>query len=125
MWKLKIGAETDRGDGGGGGSERWLRSLNNHLGRQVWEFHPDLGTQEEHQQIDDARRDFWERRFEKRHSSDLLMRIQVHPQSQTLEFFVVLVWFYDLGSVIKKRKQSMRSKLGFYFLFFSFWFNLI
>jgi cycloartenol synthase len=89
MWKLKIGAETVRGDGGGGGgSERWLRSLNNHMGRQVWEFHPELGTQEELQQIDNARRGFWERRFEKRHSSDLLMRIQVAPESQTLEFFV-------------------------------------
>nr|Q8W3Z4.1 RecName: Full=Cycloartenol synthase [Betula platyphylla]BAB83085.1 cycloartenol synthase [Betula platyphylla] len=77
MWKLKIGAETARGDGGGGGgSETWLRSLNNHLGRQIWEFHPELGTQEELQQIDDARRRFWERRFERRHSSDLLMRIQ-------------------------------------------------
>ncbi|GLT53537.1 hypothetical protein SLA2020_268020 [Shorea laevis] len=77
MWKLKIGAETARGDGGGGGgSETWLRSLNNHLGRQMWEFHPELGTQEELQQIDDARRSFWERRFERRHSSDLLMRIQ-------------------------------------------------
>lgn len=82
MWKLNIGAETVGEDGGGSGSERWLRSLNNHLGRQVWEFHPELGTPEELQQIEDARRDFSERRFDKRHSSDLLMRIQVISESQ-------------------------------------------
>ncbi|KAM4113421.1 hypothetical protein ACJW30_05G219000 [Castanea mollissima] len=79
MWKLKNGAETvgeernnDDESGGSTGSETWLRALNGHLGRQVW----DLGTPEELQQIEDARRGFSDRRFEKRHSSDLLMRIQ-------------------------------------------------
>ncbi|XP_030971550.1 cycloartenol synthase-like isoform X4 [Quercus lobata] len=83
MWKLKTGAETVREErnnddesGGSTGSETWLRTLNGHLGRQVWEFHPELGTPEELQQIEDARRGFSDRRFEKRHSSDLLMRIQ-------------------------------------------------
>ncbi|KAM3749852.1 hypothetical protein ACB098_05G216900 [Castanea mollissima] len=83
MWKLKNGAETVREErnnddesGGSTGSETWLRALNGHLGRQVWEFHPELGTPEELQQIEDARRSFSDRRFEKRHSSDLLMRIQ-------------------------------------------------
>ncbi|KAM4113419.1 hypothetical protein ACJW30_05G218800 [Castanea mollissima] len=80
MWKLKTGAETVReernnGDESGGstGSETWLRTLNSHLGRQET---PELGTPEELQQIEDARRGFSDRRFEKRHSSDLLMRIQ-------------------------------------------------
>ncbi|KAK4587597.1 hypothetical protein RGQ29_018848 [Quercus rubra] len=83
MWKLKNGAETMREErnnndesGGSTGSETWLRTLNGHLGRQVWEFHPELGTPEELQQSEDARRSFSDRRFEKRHSSDLLMRIQ-------------------------------------------------
>ncbi|KAL0012883.1 hypothetical protein SO802_007991 [Lithocarpus litseifolius] len=58
------------------GSETWLRTLNGYLGRQVWEFHPELGTPEELQQIEDARRGFSNRRFDKCHSSDLLMRIQ-------------------------------------------------
>lgn len=84
MWKLKIGTETLGGDGGGG-SERWLRSLNNHLGRQVWEFHPELGTPEELQQIDNARRAFSESRFEKRHSSDLLMRNQFAMENPSFE----------------------------------------
>ncbi|XP_065624628.1 cycloartenol synthase-like [Quercus suber] len=83
MWKLKTGAEivreernNDDESGGSTGSETWLRTLNGHLGRQVWEFHPELGTPEELQQIKGARRGFYDRRFEKRHSSDLLMRIQ-------------------------------------------------
>lgn len=82
MWKLKIGAETV-GEGGSGGE--WVRSLNNHLGRQVWEFYPELGTPEELQQIQDARDAFFNHRFQKQHSSDLLMRIQVHPTSSILE----------------------------------------
>ncbi|KAM1275710.1 hypothetical protein ACFX13_026098 [Malus domestica] len=72
MWKLKVGAETVGGEGGG----QWLKSVNNRLGRQVWEFHPETGTPEELQQIEDARKAFWNHRFERRHSSDLLMRIQ-------------------------------------------------
>ncbi|XP_050384315.1 cycloartenol synthase isoform X2 [Argentina anserina] len=72
MWKLKIGSDTVRE----GGDHQWLRSVNNHLGRQVWEYHPELGTPEELQQIEDARKAFWDNRFETKHSSDLLMRIQ-------------------------------------------------
>ncbi|KAM1513985.1 hypothetical protein FF1_025506 [Malus domestica] len=55
MWKLKVGAETVGGEGGG----QWLKSVNNHLGRQVWEFHPETGTPEELHQIEDARKAFW------------------------------------------------------------------
>jgi cycloartenol synthase len=67
MWKLKI-AE---------GGSPWLRTLNNHVGRQVWEFDPNLGSPEELAEIERARVSFSESRFEKKHSSDLLMRIQV------------------------------------------------
>ncbi|GMN53288.1 hypothetical protein TIFTF001_022422 [Ficus carica] len=42
MWKLKI-AE---------GGNPWLRTLNNHVGRQVWEFDPDLGSPEDLAQIE-------------------------------------------------------------------------
>ncbi|XXG64377.1 hypothetical protein AAC387_Pa05g2348 [Persea americana] len=66
MWKLKI-AE---------GGNPWLRSLNNHVGRQVWEFEPELGTPEELLEIERAREGFQELRFQKKHSSDLLMRMQ-------------------------------------------------
>ncbi|XP_077238616.1 cycloartenol synthase 1 [Tasmannia lanceolata] len=66
MWKLKI-AE---------GGSPWLRTLNNHVGRQVWEFDPKLGTPEERMEIEKARESFSKLRFEKKHSSDLLMRLQ-------------------------------------------------
>ena len=69
MWKLKI-AE--------GGDHPWLRSVNNHVGRQVWEFDPKLiASPEELMQIEEAREAFRKNRFQKKHSSDLMMRIQV------------------------------------------------
>ena len=67
MWKLKI-AE---------GGSPWLRTTNNHVGRQIWEFDPDLGSPEEQAEIERVRETFSEHRFEKKHSADLMMRIQV------------------------------------------------
>ncbi|KAF5184269.1 Terpene cyclase/mutase family member [Thalictrum thalictroides] len=71
MWKLKIA------EGGGDSS---LRSLNNHVGRQVWEFDPNLGTPEEREQVEKARENFRNHRFQKKHSSDLLMRFQMEKE---------------------------------------------
>ena len=68
MWKLKV-AE---------GGSPWLRSLNNHSGRQIWEFDPNLGSPEELEEIKKVRETFRENRFSQKQSSDLLMRIQVH-----------------------------------------------
>lgn len=67
MWKLKFGD----------GSSPWLRSLNGHVGRQTWEFDPSLGSPEELAEIEKLREQFRSNRFEKRHSADLLMRLQV------------------------------------------------
>ncbi|KAB1212040.1 Cycloartenol synthase 2 [Morella rubra] len=66
MWKLKF-AE---------GGSPWLRSLNDHVGRQFWEFDPKLGSPEDLAEIEKARENFSKNRFEKKHSSDLLMRLQ-------------------------------------------------
>ncbi|KAI3963265.1 hypothetical protein MKW92_025056, partial [Papaver armeniacum] len=73
MWRLKI-AE---------GGNQWLRTTNNHIGRQIWEFDPNLGTPEELQEIENARESFRNHRFEKKHSSDLLMRIQFAKENQS------------------------------------------
>ncbi|OVA00041.1 hypothetical protein BVC80_1691g4 [Macleaya cordata] len=73
MWKLKIGAE----EGAGGNHHPWLRTLNNHVGRQVWEFDPNLGTPEELMEIEKAREAFRNHRFDQKISSDLLLRFQV------------------------------------------------
>ncbi|THG23160.1 hypothetical protein TEA_008068 [Camellia sinensis var. sinensis] len=66
MWKLKI-AE---------GGSPWLRTLNDHVGRQFWEFDPKLGSPEELSEIEKVRDNFRNNRFQKKHSADLLMRIQ-------------------------------------------------
>ncbi|KAF7148842.1 hypothetical protein RHSIM_Rhsim03G0270500 [Rhododendron simsii] len=72
MWKLKI-AE--------GGGSPWLRTVNGHVGRQFWEFDPTevpLGSTDHEiiTEIDKARENFHNNRFHRKHSSDLLMRIQ-------------------------------------------------
>ncbi|CAN1748561.1 Cycloartenol synthase [Linum perenne] len=66
MWRLKLS------EGG-----PFLKSCNNHVGRQFWEFDSDLGTHEERAQIDEARLRYTQNRFQAKQSSDLLMRLQV------------------------------------------------
>ncbi|KAH0462639.1 hypothetical protein IEQ34_010214 [Dendrobium chrysotoxum] len=66
MWKLKI-AE---------GGSPWLRSTNGHVGRQVWEFDPEMGTPEEIAEIEKAREAFRKNRFSIKHSADIPMRLQ-------------------------------------------------
>ncbi|KAL8135301.1 hypothetical protein AgCh_010095 [Apium graveolens] len=66
MWKLKVAQ----------GESPWLRTLNNHSGRQIWEFDPKLGSPEELAEIEKVRESFRHNRSTKKHSSDLLMRLQ-------------------------------------------------
>ncbi|KAK9931606.1 hypothetical protein M0R45_018878 [Rubus argutus] len=68
MWRLKV---SD-----GGRDDPWLTSVNNHIGRQFWEFDPNLGTSEERAHVEKARREFHNNRFRSKYSSDLLMRLQ-------------------------------------------------
>lgn len=65
MWRLKL----SQGDG--------VTSTNNHTGRQLWEYDSNDGTDEERALVENARKEFYENRYETKHSSDLLMRIQV------------------------------------------------
>ncbi|KAF3776518.1 Cycloartenol synthase [Nymphaea thermarum] len=67
MWRLKV-AE--------GGGDPWLRTTNNHVGRDVWEFDPDFGSEEDRKAVEEAQVNFTKHRFEKKHSSDLIMRMQ-------------------------------------------------
>jgi len=66
MWKLKIGGEKSP----------WLETLNDHVGRQYWEFDPNAGTPEERLAVENARAEYYKTRFLYRHSGDLLMRLQ-------------------------------------------------
>ena len=67
MWKLKLSE----------GNDVTLKSVNNHIGRQYWEFDPNLGTPEEQAQVEKARDEFKKNRFQAKQGSDLLMRLQV------------------------------------------------
>lgn len=69
MWRLKI-AE--------GGSDPYLYSTNNYVGRQTWEFDPEHGTPEERAQVEEARNHFWDNRYQVKPSGDLLWRMQVY-----------------------------------------------
>ena len=79
MWKLKI-AE---------GGNPWLQTVNGHVGRQIWEFDPKLGSPEEIVEIEKARENFRKDRFQRKHSADLLMRIQVRKRWHLTFFFSI------------------------------------
>uniref|UniRef100_A0A7N0V7D5 Terpene cyclase/mutase family member n=1 Tax=Kalanchoe fedtschenkoi TaxID=63787 RepID=A0A7N0V7D5_KALFE len=66
MWTLKLSK----------GQEPWVTSVNNHVGRQHWEYDSSLGTPEEIARIDEVRQGFHKTRFQTKHSSDLIMRLQ-------------------------------------------------
>ncbi|KAI4368845.1 hypothetical protein MLD38_017357 [Melastoma candidum] len=77
MWKLNIAQ----------GTSPWLRTTNNHVGRQIWEFEPNCGTPEELKEIENTRGNFAKHRFDRKHSADLLMRMQFakeNPQESIL-----------------------------------------
>ena len=67
MWKLRVSQ----------GDDPWIKSTNNHIGRQYWEFDPNHGTLEEKAEVEKARDEFHKNRFQVKHSSDLLVRLQV------------------------------------------------
>ncbi|KAI9185997.1 hypothetical protein LWI28_012872 [Acer negundo] len=68
MWKLKI-AEGANGN-------PYLYSTNNFIGRQTWKFDPNTGTPDELAEVEAARQNFFENRFEVKPNSDLLWRMQ-------------------------------------------------
>nr|WQY91015.1 OSC6 [Euphorbia humifusa] len=105
MWRLKI-AE--------GAENPWLRSVNNHVGRQVWEFDPNLGSSEDHLQIENARRNFRENRFSMKHSSDLLMRIQFAKENPLSEFLPQIKLNDDDDITEEAVSVTLRRALDYY-----------
>ncbi|KAJ0034619.1 hypothetical protein Pint_26438 [Pistacia integerrima] len=81
MWKLKIAEDGP-----------WLSTLNNHIGRQHWEFDRDSGTPEEVAQVEKVRQEFKKNRFRVKQSADVLMRMQLtkeNPRGEIPERVVV------------------------------------
>ncbi|XVF17519.1 hypothetical protein REPUB_Repub10bG0129800 [Reevesia pubescens] len=70
MWKLKIAEDGP-----------WLTTVNNHVGRQHWEFDPEAGTAEERAQVEKLRLQFSKNRFRLKQSSDLFMRMQLAKEN--------------------------------------------
>ncbi|TYJ30100.1 hypothetical protein E1A91_A06G111500v1 [Gossypium mustelinum] len=70
MWKLKIAEDGP-----------WLSTVNNHIGRQHWEFDPDAGSPEERAHVENLRLQFTNNRFRLKQSSDLLMRMQLRKEN--------------------------------------------
>ncbi|MCO5606663.1 hypothetical protein L7F22_060852 [Adiantum nelumboides] len=70
MWTLKIADDDSKSP--------WLRTLNGYIGRQTWHFDPnaDEYSPSELLAVEKARREFSENRFTKKHSADVLMRMQ-------------------------------------------------
>ncbi len=68
MWRLKSGDDTK--------GHPSLRSLNNFQGRQVWHFDADGASPEELKVVKAAQEAFTAEKFNQKHSSDLLLRLQ-------------------------------------------------
>ncbi|MFS7973105.1 putative cycloartenol synthase [Helianthus anomalus] len=104
MWRLKI-AE---------GTSPWLRTTNDHVGRQFWEFDPTLGSVEELADIEKVRQTFHENRFEKKHSSDLLMRMQF-AKERSLSAFPPKVNIKDAEDITDDKVTNvLRRAIGFH-----------
>lgn len=87
MWKLKV-AE---------GNSPWLYSLNNYVGRQIWEYDAEAGTPEEREEVRKVQENFTKNRFRYKPNGDLLMRMQV--SILYLVHHIVYFWIYNFPPV--------------------------
>jgi len=97
MWRLKIGD---------GGKNPYIFSTNNFVGRQIWEFDSEAGTDEERAQVEAARQDFHQNRFKLKACADRLWRFQVFfrgkKYSKSLfNYFKIILWCRK-GKILKK-----------------------
>ena len=74
MWKFVTASDSD--------GNPFLRSLNNNIGRQIWVYDPDAGTQEERDEVEAARQAFSRNRHNVKDSGDLLLRLQASKKAR-------------------------------------------
>jgi beta-amyrin synthase len=68
MWRLKIAK---------GGEDPYIYSRNNFVGRQIWKFDPEAGSPHERAEVEQARLNFYNNRYQVKPRADLLWRMQV------------------------------------------------
>ncbi|XP_024519017.1 cycloartenol synthase [Selaginella moellendorffii] len=78
MWKLHVSSAGDSS------SAAPLSTLNDLVGRQIWCYDEAIGSDEDRARVQEARDHFTKNRHVHKHSSDLLMRMQLSKAAQPL-----------------------------------------
>lgn len=81
MWRLKVAD---------GGNDPYIYSMNNFVGRQIWEFDPDAGSPDERAEVERVRNEFTKNRLKGFPSADLLWRLQVIFKSKSFSATYIL-----------------------------------
>ncbi|KAF6177153.1 hypothetical protein GIB67_025490 [Kingdonia uniflora] len=68
----------------GGPYSQWLYSTNDFVGRETWEFDPDVGNPEERAQVVKAREEFYQNRFQVKPCGEVQLRLQVNKNKYDL-----------------------------------------
>lgn len=68
MWKYVTASDSNK--------HPLLSSLNNNIGRQIWVYDPDAGSDEERRKVEHARHEFSRNRHAMKDSGDRLLRLQ-------------------------------------------------
>ena len=103
MWKLKVAD---------GGNDPYIYSTNDFVGRQIFEFEAEAGTPEERAEVEEARLNFYNNRYQVKPSGDLLWRMQVFIHLISLVLSNVL-FFLDFS--LAREQECVYVCLGFYY----------
>ncbi|XP_060669505.1 beta-amyrin synthase-like [Ziziphus jujuba] len=105
MWRLKVAY---------GGKDPNIFTTNEFVGRQIWEFDPDAGTDEERAQVEDARRHFTNNRHHVKANSDLLWRFQMLREKKFKQTIPAVKVEEGEEITYEKATTAMRRAVHFY-----------
>ncbi|XP_062105043.1 cycloartenol synthase-like [Humulus lupulus] len=111
MWVLRVSE---------GKEDPWVKSVNENIGRQYWEFddHSSIVTTQQTAQLQHLHRHFHLNRFHTKHSSDLLMRLQFARENnndQVMNITKGLVRVENEEEITEESvKTTLRRGLSFY-----------